>query len=86
MADAIERQTIIVRNQVGKLWKRSQITKGAETVRSLLSSVVGVEAAVILIEAYGLQFETVRSPFAELRIHYHALKADNRQAPLALRI
>lgn len=55
VTDAIERQTTIVKNKVGDVWTNSGVTDYAEYVREVLSSVVGVEAAVVLVEAYYLQ-------------------------------
>ncbi|KAF2136113.1 uncharacterized protein K452DRAFT_280509 [Aplosporella prunicola CBS 121167] len=55
VTDAIERQTAIVRGKVGEAWEGTGITDYAEYVREVLSSVVGVEAAAILVEAYYLQ-------------------------------
>lgn len=55
VTDAIERQTAIVKTKVGDVWTNSGVTDYAEYVREVLSSVVGVEAAVVLVEAYYLQ-------------------------------
>lgn len=55
VTDAIERQTAIVKTKVGNAWTNSGVTDWAEYIREVLSSVVGVEAAVILVEAFYLQ-------------------------------
>ncbi|KAL1650070.1 hypothetical protein SLS58_001448 [Diplodia intermedia] len=55
VTDAIERQTAIVRTKVGDAWTNSGFTDWAEYIREVLSSVVGVEAAVVLVEAFYLQ-------------------------------
>ncbi|KAF4302028.1 hypothetical protein SLS57_003768 [Botryosphaeria dothidea] len=55
VTDAIERQTAIVKESVGNAWTNSGVTDYAEYIREVLSSVVGVEAAVVLVEAFYLQ-------------------------------
>ncbi|KAJ9636879.1 hypothetical protein H2201_006499 [Coniosporium apollinis] len=59
VTDAIERQTAIVRDTVSDYWSRSGIVENAEYLREVLSSVVGVEAAALLVEAWGLQRVTL---------------------------
>ena len=56
---AIDRQTTVIKAKVGSWWSQSGITEVMETTRETLSSVVGVESAVIFIEAWGLQRDTL---------------------------
>jgi len=59
VTEYIDRNTSFITNQINAAIKKSRISEGAEGVREVLSSVVGVEAAVLLVEAYGLQRHTL---------------------------
>ncbi|KAK8207009.1 hypothetical protein HDK77DRAFT_59059 [Phyllosticta capitalensis] len=55
VTNVIENQTAVVRNRLGDVWAKSGIIEKVQFVREMLSSVVGVESAVILVEAIYLQ-------------------------------
>ncbi|KZF23333.1 hypothetical protein L228DRAFT_260174 [Xylona heveae TC161] len=65
VADAIDRRTADVRSKIGKAWEGTGVTNSAEGLREVLSSAVGVETLVLLIEACGLFPEVLplRYPF-----------------------
>lgn len=55
----IDRNTSFITNRLNAAYEKSGISEAVEGVREILSSVVGVEAAVLLIEAIGLQRHTL---------------------------
>ena len=59
VADAIERQTAVVTTKVGAFMDRSGVSEAADFMREMLSSVHGIETVITLIEALGLQRETL---------------------------
>ncbi|KAI9891187.1 MAG: hypothetical protein M1814_003030 [Vezdaea aestivalis] len=64
VADAIDRRTAALRRKAIKSWKKSGVTDRAEGLRDTLSSVVSVEALVLLIEAIGLRTEVLPTRYA----------------------
>ncbi|KAK8152302.1 hypothetical protein BC567DRAFT_238656 [Phyllosticta citribraziliensis] len=64
VTNVIENQTAVVRNRLGDVWANSGITEKIQLVREALSSVVGVESAVILLEAFYLQKQVLQWQYA----------------------
>ncbi|KAK7548792.1 hypothetical protein IWX49DRAFT_48323 [Phyllosticta citricarpa] len=64
VTNVIENQTAVVRNRLGDVWTNSGITEKIQYVREALSSVVGVESAVILLEAFYLQKQVMQWQYA----------------------
>jgi len=59
VTEMIDRNTSFITNKLNAFYEKSGISEGAEAIREILSSVVGVEAAVLLVEAWGLQRHTL---------------------------
>lgn len=59
VTEMIDRNTSFITNRLNAAFEKSGISEGAEGVREILSSVVGVEAAVLMFEAFGLQRHTL---------------------------
>ncbi len=64
VADAIDRRTAVIRNQVGKLYQKSGIVEHAQATRESLSTVVSVEALIIAFEAFNLRKEILADRYA----------------------
>lgn len=64
VADAIERQTAIVKQNVERYWTQVGVDNLVENARENLSSVVAVQFIALLIEAVGIRRETLHMRFA----------------------
>jgi len=72
ITDTIERQTAAVRRRVSALYEETGITENVDHLRELASTVHGIIAAALLVEATGLQRETLPWRFA---FDFPAIKA-----------
>ena len=59
VADAIERQTQVIRSKVAKVYENSGLSEGAEATRETLSTVTAIQLVVIIFELYNLRKEVL---------------------------
>lgn len=59
VTDAIDRQTVRMRNQVSRLYSQSGITEMSENLRDLLSSPLAINILALVLEANGLRQEVL---------------------------
>lgn len=64
VADAIDRRTAVIRRKVSQAYEDSGIMETAQVARESLSSVVSVEALIMLFEAYCLRRELLADRYA----------------------
>jgi hypothetical protein len=64
VADAIDRRTAVIRQQVSKVYEESGVIETAQAARESLSSVVSVEMLIIAFEAYCLRKELLADRYA----------------------
>ncbi|KAF2402071.1 hypothetical protein EJ06DRAFT_373116 [Trichodelitschia bisporula] len=64
VADAVEQQTARLGNHLSGLWVRSPVPGAVNGLREVLSSVVGIESVVVLLEVLGLYRALVPWRFA----------------------
>jgi hypothetical protein len=61
VTDAIDRQTVRMRNSISEVYQKSNISEYSDQARDLLSSPYAIAAISLLIESYGLRKEILPS-------------------------
>lgn len=64
VADAIDRNTAVIRSKISGLYKKSGLVETAEATRESLSTVVSVEALIVFFEAFCLRKELLADRYA----------------------
>lgn len=64
VSDYVDRNAVVIRSRLNKIYEKSGVMEHAQATRETLSTVVSVEVLIILFEAFCLRYEVLADRYA----------------------